>query len=128
MMALCDRNQKRYKRFLKSTESKDRRFMVYQDGKKYICRRLVRRVCGYNATDPEMDFDIRLDTELHKYVHLTTGFKILDVKPPVVIWMLPDVINDLIREYATDEYEREYKKRRISHRETKQRDPVEVYF
>jgi hypothetical protein len=122
--------QKRYKRFLLSKKSNGRRYMVHQKSSVYICKkhesngecRIQGRVVGGHT------FNVALESELENHVHNTSSFKLMDMKPPVIIWILPDVINDLIREYAEDHYGSEYKKRRISPRGHKRQDPVEVYF
>jgi hypothetical protein len=131
MYPCLTREQKRYKRFLLSKKSDGRQYMVHQQNYFYMCKKHASngtyRLQG-QCMDGDVDnFDILLDSELRNYLPLTYGFKLVDMKPPVVIWMLPDVINDLIREYAADHYESEYKKRRISPRGHKREEPIEVY-
>jgi hypothetical protein len=118
-----------------------RQYRDFLTSKKQFGKFQVRQTCTMNCTyegEKHRDgylrginvsvgdrYSILISNELKWWVDKTTYFKRELVKPPVDIGILPESVNEVIRDYAVDDYPKAYKKRRKSLR-CMQRNPIEV--
>jgi hypothetical protein len=111
-----------YRAFLNSKECG--RFKVVQS-QTYLCVKYsLDRIKGETVFGNN-GFDMSIEDEIQGWLPYTRDFERLDVQPPVDIGFLPDSVNEIIREYAVDDYPKAYKKRRRSLRQIS-RDPIQT--